>query len=56
MYNNVVDVNDCVGDPCQNGGTCVDGVNAFTCTCVTGYDGVNCENSKYMYRFVVVDE
>ena len=27
---------------CQNGGTCVDGVNSFTCTCVPGFKGRYC--------------
>ena len=39
------DVDDCAGDPCQNGGTCIDGVNAYTCTCATGFEGTNCEEA-----------
>jgi Notch-like protein len=38
-----VNIDDCAGAPCQNGGTCVDGVNAYTCTCPAGYTGTNCE-------------
>ena len=26
-------------DVCQNGGTCVDGIDAYTCRCVKGYSG-----------------
>ena len=37
------DVDDCSGQPCQNGGTCIDGVNTYTCTCVTGYTGPHCQ-------------
>ena len=37
MY--VADVNDCAGNPCQNGAQCVDGVNSYTCTCAAGYEG-----------------
>ncbi len=36
-------INDCVGDPCQNGGTCADGTGTYTCSCVAGYSGTNCE-------------
>jgi hypothetical protein len=48
----VVYMNSCKTDPCkdvvcQNGGTCVDG----TCSCLTGYEGTNCETelrSKFL--------
>jgi cysteine-rich repeat protein/probable HAF family extracellular repeat protein len=36
-------VNDCASTPCQNGGSCVDGVNAYTCTCTNRYTGAKCE-------------
>ncbi|XP_053401382.1 uncharacterized protein LOC123549404 isoform X2 [Mercenaria mercenaria] len=39
----VSDVNECESNPCNNGGTCVDGVNKFTCTCVPGFTGETCE-------------
>jgi len=34
---------DCAGDPCLNGSTCVDGVNSYTCACAAGWSGTNCE-------------
>ncbi|KAI8488819.1 hypothetical protein Bbelb_333370, partial [Branchiostoma belcheri] len=37
-------IDDCNPDPCQNG-TCQDGENDYTCTCVAGYDGKNCSNN-----------
>ena len=30
-------------NPCLNGGTCVDGVNSYTCSCPIGYSGDRCE-------------
>lgn len=36
-------MNECVSRPCQNGGLCVDGVNQYTCKCMIGFQGVNCE-------------
>ena len=26
-------INECAGSPCRNGGTCVDGINSYTCQC-----------------------
>ena len=39
----ITDIDDCKPSPCENGGTCTDGVNSYTCECVDGYTGVNCE-------------
>ena len=36
------DVNDC-GSQCQHGGTCVDMVEGFYCSCRPGYTGHVCE-------------
>ena len=40
------DVDECSSGPCQNGGTCADGVNSYTCSCVAGYTGMNCETGQ----------
>ena len=40
------DIHDCLPDSCQNGGTCRDGINSYTCDCVTGYTGDNCETGE----------
>ena len=40
------DVNDCVSAPCAHGGTCQDLVNAFSCTCHSGYTGNTCETGR----------
>ena len=40
------DIDDCNNSPCQNGGTCVDGVDEYTCSCEgTGFTGENCQTS-----------
>ena len=41
------DVNECESDPCQNGATCVDGINSYTCECVKGYTGHDCETGTF---------
>ena len=46
---NFVDINECAGDPCLNGGTCTDGVNSYTCSCTAGFTGKECETSKSFY-------
>ena len=41
-----IDINECASSPCQNGGTCVDQVNQYTCQCAAGYSGTTCATSK----------
>lgn len=48
----IVDINECVGAPCQNGATCIDAVNAYTCSCVAGYAGDDCETGKFTFIHV----
>ena len=43
----LVDVDECASSPCQNGGTCLDQINSYSCSCVAGYTGSNCESGKY---------
>ena len=43
------DIGECVSDPCQNGGTCLDEINAFTCICIGGYTGDVCETSELIF-------
>ncbi|XP_076085388.1 sushi, von Willebrand factor type A, EGF and pentraxin domain-containing protein 1-like [Mytilus galloprovincialis] len=38
------DINECLSTPCQNGATCHNEVNAYSCTCMPGYQGTNCES------------
>ncbi|KAM3911904.1 protein crumbs homolog 1-like isoform 2-T2 [Leptodactylus fuscus] len=33
----------CGDDPCQHGGECKDLFNSFSCTCLTGWEGIHCE-------------
>ena len=37
---------------CHNGGSCVDGINSYSCNCVTGYTGDHCETGKTLKFFI----
>lgn len=49
------DIDECAGNVCQNGATCEDGINLYTCTCEAGYDGNFCQNSMYTAVFTLKD-
>ncbi|MGH0170541.1 UNVERIFIED_CONTAM: hypothetical protein FKN15_063146 [Acipenser sinensis] len=38
-----IEVDECLSDPCQNGATCSDELDAFGCLCPDGIEGVECE-------------
>lgn len=38
-----VDIDECASSPCQNGGTCVDAVNMYSCNCPATAMGTYCE-------------
>ena len=54
-YSNTLnlDIDDCVTIPCQNGGSCTDQVNSYTCNCADGYDGPNCETGNDVTFFQI---
>ncbi|XP_022095362.1 uncharacterized protein LOC110981781 [Acanthaster planci] len=40
----LIDGDDCAPvNPCLNSGTCIDGVNTYSCSCLPGYTGTLCE-------------
>src|SRR6218665_838408 len=38
-----INIDDCASQPCLNSGTCVDGVNSYTCACAPGFTSTRCE-------------
>ena len=45
-YREILDVDDCLGDPCAEGATCVDESFNFTCVCPPGAIGRLCEGER----------
>nr|XP_042118944.1 coagulation factor X isoform X2 [Peromyscus maniculatus bairdii] len=43
FWNKYKDGDQCESSPCQNEGKCRDGLGEYTCTCLEGYEGKNCE-------------
>ena len=50
----LLDIDDCSPNPCQNGATCLDGIDNYTCACADGYMDDNCSTSKFLYKFYLV--
>ena len=49
-YSFLSDIDDCANVTCRNDGTCVDGVNNYTCSCPVGYSGDFCETGSLNRR------
>ena len=44
----LADINKCEPNSCKNEGTCTDKVNNYTCSCVAGYTGRDCQIGEYL--------
>uniref|UniRef100_A0A8D2ETU3 Coagulation factor X n=1 Tax=Theropithecus gelada TaxID=9565 RepID=A0A8D2ETU3_THEGE len=42
------DGDQCETSPCQNEGKCRDGLGEYTCTCLEGFEGKNCELCRFL--------
>ena len=47
QFFNFPDINYCAEDPCENGGSCQDGITEYSCSCQQGFTGHNCESGMY---------
>ncbi len=43
---------DCNPNPCLNGGGCTDMVNGYTCSCVVGYIGQDCQTNEGKFYII----
>ncbi len=39
----VSDIDECASGPCQNGGTCMDGMNGYVCQCPPEWTDTHCD-------------
>ena len=42
-YSLLEDGEECSSNPCQSGGTCIDGITSYSCNCLLQYTGSHCE-------------
>ncbi|KAM8977459.1 coagulation factor VII-like [Pelodytes ibericus] len=49
------DDNQCLSNPCENGGTCVDQYQSYVCSCPLPYEGRNCEQNMNDSLKCIVD-
>ena len=47
--NYITDIDECASSPCENGGTCTQGINLYNCSCKPGYTGEQCEMGKSIH-------
>ena len=40
------DVNECLDNPCKNGATCVNTPGSYNCSCITGWEGLQCQTGR----------
>ena len=50
------DIEECLTDPCLNGGMCMETPGNYTCFCVPQWEGTHCENGKDTDGFYLVLE
>ena len=49
-----LDINECESSSCRNDAICQDGVNTYTCSCLSGYEGTYCEIGNNYISIVMI--
>ena len=42
----MLDIDECQSEPCNNGGTCINGADSYSCNCTSGWEGSTCKEGK----------
>ena len=42
------DIDACLSEPCENGGSCNDGLNNYTCSCFPPWEGDTCTGKVFL--------
>ena len=45
------DIDECESDPCQNEGSCDNGLNRYDCDCTSSWMGVNCQRGTCQLKY-----
>ena len=48
----IIELDECVSQPCANNGKCTDKVNSFVCLCPEQYTGARCEEGRCNYKIL----
>ena len=55
----ILDINECESNPCENGGTCTDMEDGYSCACESGFTGSECESgtliSCLLFDYQLID-
>ena len=49
----VLDIDECVSNPCLNEGTCGDEIGGYSCTCPQGFSGPTCDQGTVCHNTIV---
>ena len=49
----LTDINDCINHTCSNGGSCIDGVNNYSCNCLEGFTGHHCDIGRLLSLLLI---
>ena len=48
----LTDINECLSNPCPRRASCNNEINAYSCTCVQGFTGDDCESGRF---YIIMD-